>query len=194
MEKQLLKRLSSLERKVVDLYHKVIKPTPKYKVFTVLLSQEGTPDIQTISEASLVIGRTYQIDDNGNYTVDFTNVGAPNNNVGTFFIATGDTPNSWGNEGVLTFDSGAPVVKILEDTINTLWLTYAEVGAYSIESDELFERRKTWYNTTPADITGPTLVSVTRKNDYAIIINSSSEGSLADGILDNIPVEIRIYN
>ena len=51
------------------------------------------------------------------FVFDFTNVGAPNNSNGTSFVATATTPTAWGG-GVLSYDVGAPVVTILENTIS----------------------------------------------------------------------------
>ena len=66
-----------------------------YKVYTALLTQSGDNDEQVINTGTLTIGVTYEINDNSP-GMDFTNVGAPNNTVGTYFVATGTTPNSWG--------------------------------------------------------------------------------------------------
>jgi hypothetical protein len=126
--------------------------TVKYKTFTALLTQSGVDDTLNFGSDNplpFVIGTTYEIaqnDDNG----DFTNIGAPNNSVGTYFVATGTTPSSWGttpSAGAVNvnYNAGAPVVKVLENTIGDLWFEYEDVGIYSVKSNELFIENKTWY-------------------------------------------------
>lgn len=92
-----LKRLSSV------IFTLKEAATPKYKVYTALLTQSGGNNFQSISSGPLTIGVTYQIISQG-ANDDFTNVGAPNNNLGTYFVATGTTPN--------VFDAGELEYKI----------------------------------------------------------------------------------
>jgi len=162
-----------------------------YKVFTALLTQSGGDNLQTIDSGSLIIGATYQ--NNGNLG-DFTNVGAPNNNDSTFWIATGVTPNNWG-EGVY-YNSGAPVVTVLENTIGNIWWTYTDIGNYIFNSDGLFTENKILSFVTP-----------NYGNDYNIIgvgygdinsgqittINISNLTQASNGLLYNTPIEIRVY-
>jgi len=87
---------------------------PSYKVYTALVTQTGGSNVSPIygnDPDPLVVGVTYEILDNTD--ADFTNVGAPNNNVGTFFVATGTTPTAWGNS-VIQYNLGAPVAIVLE--------------------------------------------------------------------------------
>jgi hypothetical protein len=58
------------------------------------------PDTQ--SGGALTIGNIYRIRDNSG-GANFTNVGAPNNNEGTTFIATGTNPSSWGTGDLVRF-------------------------------------------------------------------------------------------
>lgn len=144
MDKQLLKRLKEAEKRIVDLYKKVLTLTtnvptpftPSYKVFTALLTQNGVTDVFNTDNGELVIGTTYYINQTS-LGMDFTNVGAPNNEVGTYFIATNTSPNSWGENELLgydtlTWDAGAPVATILENTIGNVWFTYEDIGYYKI--------------------------------------------------------------
>lgn len=97
-------------------------PQPTYRVYTALLTQSNGDGPSMLNDEPLTIGVTYQITDQGGSGWDFTNVGAPNNNTGTYFVATGTTPNSWGDLGVsLNFNTGAPVVTVLENTIGNIW-------------------------------------------------------------------------
>jgi hypothetical protein len=156
---------------------------PVYRVFTALLTQTGGDSPTLVIDLPLVPGITYEIIDNDGSTADFTNVGAPNNNVGTFFVATGSTPNSWGDNllGQLQFNAGAPVATILENTIGNIWFTYDNQGIYKINNDSnLFIVDKTFfyiyqflYNTSP---------------QFIEILTGS------DGNLLNTPTEIRVYN
>lgn len=197
MEKQLLKRLSSLERKVVDLYHKVIKPTPKYKVFTALLSQEGGSQFQTLlsqDEPTLEIGVTYEIIDDGGYDYDFTNVGAPDNRIGTKFMATGSIPNSWGQNAMLEYNEGAPIAEVLENTIGNVFITYSNQGFYIIGKEDRFDSRKTWYSINSLDLAGTKYsASISMSNDNINVITYHGEDEI-NTVLNKTPIEIRIYN
>jgi hypothetical protein len=173
-----------------------------YRVYTALLTQSGGDDFTNFGSDNplpFVIGATYEIaqnDDNG----DFTNIGAPNNNVGTFFVATGTTPASWGNNpglgGVnVNYNAGAPVVTVLENTIGNIWFTYTGVGDYSINSDGLFENLKTYYSILSISDTA------TQQRNGLFVINtnqigiSSGDGNIYEnGYLFRTPIEIRVYN
>jgi hypothetical protein len=143
----------------------------------------------------LTIGVTYVID---NAIGDFTNVGAPNNNFGTSFIATGTTPASWSG-GNLEYNSGAPVATVLENTIGNIWFTYNGQGLYLINSDELFLNGKTFFtitNTTnPLDVGNVVIYmyvnSVDNINMGAAVFPS---GDGIDSVMTATPIEIRIYN
>lgn len=118
---------------------------PAYSVYTALLSQTGGDNPNAVIDLPLVIGVTYKIVDNDGDTADFTNVGAPNNNSGTYFVATGTTPTSWGVNllGQLSYNTGAPTVVVLENTIGNIWFLYKGVGDYRCVSDNLFTIDKT---------------------------------------------------
>ena len=180
---------------------------PKYKVYTALLTQSGG-DVPTNfggdSPLPFVIGATYEIaqnDDNG----DFTNIGAPNNNVGTFFVATGTTPASWGTNPSLGFvnvnyNAGAPVVKVLENTIGNVYWTYDSLGTYYANLLNAFIENKTLVKITQlpiflgADEGGlSTLVNSYRFDSDKIRIYCSNNSGTIDDALFNTPIEIRVY-
>ena len=176
-----------------------------YKVFTALLTQNGGDDPDGIGTGLLTIGKTYTIFNfPGTSGYDFTNVGAPNNNVGTSFIATGTTPNSWGpDEGIsaniLTFNNGAPVAAVLENTIGNIWFTYVQPGFYRINSNELFPLNKIFVqgtSKTEDDGTGFRVFTLVPVNIDIINIYSTSPllESGFDDYLINTPIEIRVYN
>lgn len=179
--------------------------TSAYKVYTALVSQTGTSHPTSITNGTLTVGTTYQIT---SYQTgdDFTNVGAPNNNTGTYFVATGGdygtpvTPTVWTNSSELTSDDGAPTVNILENTIGNIWFTYADVGTYFIYSDGVFILNKTFCHTvaiTEVDATNFRVFSVVPAN---VPINLSLSSTLplselaVNNLLSYIPIEIRVYN
>ena len=174
-----------------------------YKVFTALLTQSGGSDPRGFSNGGdpLTIGMTYQIIDNGGSGWDFTNIGAPNNDLGTYFIATGITPNSWGIDGQLEGNSGAPVATVLENTIGNIWFTYNGVGGYAANSDRLFTSNKTTtafmpnqYIETPSDLYNfngfPAIPSTIYISSY---YNYNSQDNLYGQFASN-SIEIRVYN
>lgn len=189
-----------------------------YNVFTALLTQDtiGGFILNNNSEEPVlfIIGVTYFIEENvGN--ADFTNIGAPNNNVGTYFIATGTTPNSWGDGGYvnLTYNEGAPTVIVLENTIGNIWFTYDNVGRYSINSTNLFTNGKTFLPNGSSSSSSFTLFNQRINSDgtglYAsygysiqnIDTNTIKINSLVDievfgddVLNNNFPIEIRVYN
>jgi len=182
------------------------KPAPAefelpYKVFTALLTQNGESNtsylyIGTSYGNTLTIGVSYTIE--GNNNTDFTNVGAPNNNVGTSFIATGTTPNNQSNndETYLSFDNGAPVAIVLENTIGDIWFTYVSSGLYRINSNNLFTEKTFMQvsNVTNIDFnsSGSTFIGL------GLLVNSNllhiQSVGFTDGDMYNTPIEIRVYN
>ena len=167
---------------------------PKYKVYTALLTQSGGDNVQVINSGDLTIGVTYKInvvDTDG----DFTNVGAPNNDAETYFVATGATPNSWGTNGELKYNNGAPVVTVLENTIGNIWFSYRNQGEYFVNSIDLFTTDKT-------------AISIDTYGQNGVFISTISYGQLTisefiiftykdgptDGILYKNTLEIRVYN
>lgn len=167
-----------------------------YKVYTALLTQSGGSNAASIEDAFLTIGITYQITDQGGSGWDFTNVGAPNNNVGTYFVATGATPTSWGNGVSLSYNTGAPVATVLENTIGNIWFLYGADGSYSIISDGLFIDNKT--TTFGSQYNQDTGVFVYFQTTGAATISEipilTGDGTLTNGYLQNTPIEIRVYN
>lgn len=170
-----------------------------YKVYTALLTQSGGDNGKSIAwddiNPTLTIGVTYKID--GYNNGDFTNVGAPNNEIDTSFVATGTIPNNWGTV-TLTYNTGAPVVTVLENTIGNIWWTYGAVGLYYANSG-LFTPNKTyvdcknifggqWYVNVFEDYEESPLPDSVGINNFDI-----SGGTTTNGI-DLARIEIRVYN
>ena len=182
-------------------------PTSTYKVYTALLTQTGGDNLMSLSSGdSLVIGVTYLIDNNNGGTADFTNVGAPNNNIGTYFVATGTTPNSWGDtlSAELVYNTGAPVVTVLENTIGNIWFTYVQPGYYNANCNEpIFDADKTFCIGTSfsaEDGTGFKVISLypeyyNASGNIVSILSTLPVNEIGqDDILNKTPIEIRVYN
>ena len=176
-----------------DISDSVVVAAP-YQVFTALLTQSGeSRGGDKASGDTLTLGVTYLIYQNP-YNEDLTIFGAPNSNVGTYFICTtvGVLPDGTG----LSFDYGAPVATVLENTIGNLWFTYNDVGTYFVNSNGLFIN-DTWTNIS-LNIQGfgdNINFSMYKYDGNSIGIISGIPGDTqVDGILNQTCVEIRVYN
>jgi hypothetical protein len=174
--------------------------TPKYKVYTALLTQTGGDDPINIDSGLLTIGVTYIIN-NPSIESDFTNVGAPNNLSGTYFVATGTTPNNWGTDtNILAYNTGAPVAKVLENTIGNIWFTYSADGTYQINITNGWNNANTWYGTSGVgnvgvlDVNpGNTTMSLGNNNLSIVCFNNDYTAAINNQLFDT-PIEIRVYN
>jgi len=170
-----------------------------YKVYTALLTQNGGNSSAAINNGTLTIGVTYEITD---YVAgdDFTNVGAPSNENGVKFVATGTDPTNYSNGSELFYNLGAPVVTVLENTIGNIWFTYSNVGRYLINnSSGLFTSQKTFStftNSNNGDVEGGIIsISMINTNTTEISLQTSGGGSFADDVITyGMPIEIRVYN
>jgi hypothetical protein len=170
-----------------------------YKVYTALLTQSGKSDNGSLFEGDLTVGVTYIIMDDGDgKDCDFTNVGAPNNNFGTYFVATGTDPNSWGVNTYLEYNVGAPVVTVLENTIGNIWWTQQDRGSYWANSYSLFTRDKTLAFISQSIASGmekPVGAYTYGFSKISVEIETyDSANAQSDGVLSNTPIEIRVYN
>jgi len=178
----------------------VVIPNTTYKVFTALLTQSGVSNVVGIYDGGdypIVVGATYTIIDNGGSGWDFTNIGAPNNDIGTFFIATGTTPNSWGIDGLMEQNLGAPVATVLENTIGNIWFTYGGVGNYGIYSNGLFIENKTTFSIILMgdDLqTGYLCQGYILEPDSCGIVTGDISTSYDNVLNWKTPIEIRVYN
>ena len=167
---------------------------PKYKVYTALLTQSGGDgEDDVVSGGNIFKGITYYIninDSNG----DFTQYGAPNNNVGTYFVCNQD---GFVPEGAqVYYNTGAPTVTVLENTIGDMWFTYDAVGQYIVNSNGLFTQNKTAYFITNTNTADFTLIFLT-PNEIPNGVNIASTnilGVFTDSLFFNVPIEIRVYN
>lgn len=166
-----------------------------YKVYTALLSQSGGSNNQTLTSGAVTKGVTYRIDgSNGN----FTNVGAPNNNDGTYFVATiNETPTSYGTSK-LVYNTGAPIVNVLENTIGNIWWAYENIGGYGVNSNGLFTNNKTY--TDIKNIFGNQWIKNLWESyeensfpDFIKIVNYNSIIPEYEDGIDLARIEIRVY-
>jgi len=175
-------------------------PTPTYKVFTALLTQSGGDDPISVAGdgEQIVLGFTYYIDTNPD-NFDLTIYGAPNNNVGTYFIANQTTYLTYTNSLQLLGNTGAPVATVLENTIGNVWFSFESDGNYGVNSSGLFTVEKTALfigNTVVSTISQNVIFSTPALDSFAIILSSGNllEQSLTNGVLSSTPIEIRVYN
>ena len=103
---------------------------PTAQQYKFLLSQSGGDDPQTATSGTLTQGVTYEIVafETGD---DFTLNGAPNNDVGTKWIANGVAP-TWSNGSEIGWNNGAPVLvgEITPNTLGMITWSRNESGSY----------------------------------------------------------------
>ena len=165
-----------------------------YKVYTALLIQSGGDDPQSLSSGALTKGVTYKID--GGNDGDFSNVGSPSNDDSTSFVAINDeVPNNYGT-CVLLYNTGAPVVTVLENTIGYVWFTYNNIGSYAVISDGLFIADKTTCITSQSAYNDTGVTFIYRDTESLIYIETQDffTPGAANDILARTMLEIRVYN
>ena len=173
----------------------------KYKVYTALVTQNGGGSDAPIGSGELTIGVTYRIDDNSD-GLDMTNVGAADNDIGTYFVATGVDPNYWGS-GTLIYNTGTPVVTVLENTIGNVWFNYVNVGVYTINLPNIVALDKIFTMCGQVQSGGDAFFSKIGPSGYDGITGLPSVTlyslayDLTDVNLDTespLPIEIRVYD
>ena len=164
-------------------------PKVAYKVFTALLTQNGGDGISKTSSGALTQGVTYYFDVLLEGEWDFSNVGGPvypNNN--SFIATSNDTPNSYGGQSIY-YNTGAPVVTVLENTIGNIWFTYSSMGSSYINSSGLFTVNKTAFLGTATAQGDDLIITGAYINDSKFYIQiSNGFGTYGSTI------EIRVYN
>ena len=164
-----------------------------YKVYTALLRQDGESNtLEIVQGGTLSVGVTYYIfinDDN----VDLTAFGAPNSNVGTYFVCTQAGGLPGGVNISLQYNTGAPkVMSVLQNTLGDIWFEYYQYGLYYALSDSLFTLNKTFIlgnNWGDDNATGRTFSA------YCDNVNQLTFGN-STGDDNNLfmYIEIRVYN
>lgn len=90
----------------------------------------------------------------------------------------------------------APVSTVLENTIGDIVWSYEGVGGYRGTLAGVIVKAKTWCEKTLQSITTDdpeTLNIFTTINDNYISITAHVDGVGVDDLIDNIPIEIRVY-
>lgn len=169
-----------------------------YKVYTALLTQSGEGNIlEKVQGDTLVLGVTYFIFINED-NVDLTIFGAPNSNEGTYFVCTqaGSLPGAVNIS--LQYNTGAPVVTVLENTMGDIWFGFNADGEYQAFSDNLFPLDKTFITIGSAaeGALNGAYVTAVPSTISVININSAITSTLTavNDELFNTSFEIRIYN
>lgn len=176
-------------------------PAPTYKVFTALLTQSGENIAYQVAGdgGNIIQGTTYYINDNPD-NFDLTIYGAPNNDVGTYFIANQSIGLPYTYTLLLQANSGVPVATVLENTIGNIWFTYNGTGQYSVNSDGLFVENKSMciIGSASEGVSNGALSSVV---NGGINIFGISTAVIISGFptpfndeLQLTPIEIRVYN
>lgn len=164
-----------------------------YKVYTALITQSGESDPQSQSSGAVEQGVTYQIlFSKPEDPWDFSNVGGPKYPENWSFVATSnDVPKEYGT-ATLNYDTGAPVVTVLENTIGNISFAFNTDGLYEINSTGLFIEDKTFLLSTAftalnSDVTAMTIFNQIDTSTIGIIVGEN-------GFLNGVPIEIRVYN
>ena len=177
-----------------------------YKVYTALLTQTGGDDpLQVIGDGNtpgssppnnIIKDVTYTI--TSNTDGDFTTFGAPNNDVGTSFVATQNV-GYYTATFELDYNTGAPVVTVLENTIGNVYWSYISTGVYSgtIDEDLVTEGKQVVFSPTVTISTSDSSYFMAIENNtvdgiVGIIITDGTD-SINGGLVD-FPIEIRVYN
>lgn len=167
-----------------------------YKVYTALLTQSGGYDEQIISSGSVTQGVIYLVIDNDTpgSNWDFSNVGGPIYPYGGYFVATNsDTPISYFGATV-KYNTGAPVVTVLENTIGNVYFTFQSDGQYQAKCLGAFPQEKTYvYIQPPVPDEG---YATTYWYDADSVAITTQDGSKVESndIMYNTSFEIRVYN
>jgi hypothetical protein len=170
-----------------------------YKVYTALLTQNGTSSTVNATSGLLIVGVSYLIDVY-NAGDDFSNVGGPAAGLqgewdGYSFLATGTTPNNWNNLSGLSYNEGTPVATVLENTIGNIWFEYDSEGLYRCKSNGLFTENKTIIDMDAYCQNGnPTANLIYKDLDTGVFIIGTYKDPFGDGYLSNNRLEIRVYN
>jgi hypothetical protein len=171
-------------------------PLAPYKVFTALLTQSGVDDSISISTGSLQKGVTYRVSGAGGGKEDFSNVGLFDFIDGSSFLATDSvTPNNWDGAS-LSYNPGAPIAIVLENTIGNVWFTYGSDGIYVVYSDILFNQNTYMIIGNPTWDGGNGFIQSGFDGGIGLI---STKANFIDSpsncnLLINTPIEIRVYN
>jgi hypothetical protein len=194
-------RFFDLPKMLKEVLSRLSPQEPKYKVYTALLTQSGgdVPNV-VFGDESLVPGVSYTITKNpDNY--DLTPYGAPNSNVGTSFVSTSDMafPPSYTESLELSYNTGAPVATVLENTLggDIVWSRVRE-GMYIGTLLGVFTTEKTFILGLTTSYSQTSVLrdnySATYGDENSIYVVSMNDNIDSDNVLISTPIEIRVYN
>ena len=183
-----------------------------YKVYTALLTQSGGDDVITISSGAVTEGVTYIFNHvKPPQPWDFSNVGGPVfPNTNDFVATSSGVPNEYGTAN-LTYNAGAPVSNVLENTLggDVIW-TRNGTGSYTGTLIGAFVSGK--YVQPPIAALGfdqyvhdggatslPIIESIDRcfywrNDDDSIAVFTIESDSFSDNRLSDTAIEIKVYN
>jgi len=169
-----------------------------YKVYTALLTQSGGDNPQTQTSGVVQVGVSYIISLvlGAEPDWDFSNVGGPIAPDNFDFVATSsDVPNIYGS-ATLNYNTGAPVVTVLENTLGDIvWSRDgAGAGIYKGTLSNSFTSDKTiLFATGNAGGDGWVFfIDTSGVPNYIHLIQYDSIGQLIDNC--QCQIEIRVYN
>jgi hypothetical protein len=173
-------------------------PVPAYRVYTALLTQSGGDDPQSITSGVLTKGVTYYgLEPNPGDVWDFSNVGGPKYPDDFQFVATQTAePIAWGNREMV-YNTGAPVVTVLENTIGNVWFNYGAAGVYIVNcSDVSFNQNTYMIVGNPTWDGGIGYIQSGFDGNIGLIATHPDflTDSTNCGLLLNTPIEIRVYS
>lgn len=92
----------------------------------------------------------------------------------------------------------APIATVLENTIGDVNLWYSGIGSYSLLTNDLFIQGKTFVIMTPLIDNGSyssnTVFYIIQSELNEITVNCEVNGVPTDGLMENLSIEIRVYN
>ena len=86
-----------------------------------------------------------------------------------------------------------PVAIVLENTIGNIVWQRINPGSYTGTLTNAFTSNKTFLNAGPFQFLYNTSCTFNRNNDDIVSLLNQTNNIIADGILDNTPIEIRVY-
>lgn len=170
---------------------------PAYKVYTALLTQSGgdSPSEEYAGD-EIYAGITYYIftnDDN----FDLVQYGAPNSNVGTYFVCNQNANLPSDINIQLNYNEGAPVVTVLENTIGSIGFSYSDLGVYKLHNSTLTNESELYFNIQSQEISSLGCAWNDEDGSGAFILSSiiTDIGTVrSNDLLSNTSFEIRVYN
>ncbi len=170
-----------------------------YKVYSSIINQVITEQKTSPVKPGekFIIGKTYFISTLAKGD-DFTNIGASQNLTGTYFIATGESPNSWSKSEII-YDN-APVITELENTLGVdLYWKYKDVGQYILNSYTpiFFDNKTPKLNYLNIEEEVVKTLTLKRISDTEVLLSQTTiidnTFTYVDDIIDAF-IELRVYN